>query len=188
MYLIAGLGNPGEKYKFTRHNAGFRLVELLQQKWHFSDFKPEKKFKAEISVGEFNNQKCILIKPQTYMNLSGEAILPVTRFFKINLAQMIVIQDDIDLPLGKIRIKTASSAGGHNGIKSIMTSLNDPNFIRLKLGIENRTDSRIETSAYVLGNFSIAEQPEVETMLDNGRSALEYLLINGFSKAMNCYN
>lgn len=158
MKLIIGLGNPGKEYQNTRHNIGFIIIDNILNTFNFPSFKEEKKFKAEISQGEINGEKIILAKPQTFMNLSGEAVQLIANFYKIKTPDIIVIQDDKDIDFLKIRIKKeASGDGGHNGIKSIQNCLNTKEICRFKIGIANELLEKIPTDKFVLGNFSKEE-------------------------------
>ncbi|MDD3645875.1 MAG: aminoacyl-tRNA hydrolase [Candidatus Gracilibacteria bacterium] len=154
MKLIIGLGNPGDKYKNTRHNLGFIFLDYFAIKENFSDFKYESKFKADISEGNFLGEKTILLKPQTFMNLSGESIKKIADFYKINTNDWIVIFDDISLEFGKVRYRDKGSAGGHNGLKDIIKYFGE-DFKRIKVGIGY--DKKFETSDWVLSKFKEEE-------------------------------
>ncbi|MDQ7009380.1 MAG: aminoacyl-tRNA hydrolase [Candidatus Gracilibacteria bacterium] len=151
MKLIIGLGNPGKQYEKTRHNVGFIFLDKLASENNFSDFKLETKFKGEISEGRFEGEKTILIKPTTFMNLSGESLRKIVDFYKIDLEDIIVIYDDKDMDFGKIRFRETGSAGGHNGIKSIILHFGK-DFKRIKIGIGY--DNKYDVSDWVLGKFS----------------------------------
>lgn len=168
MKLIIGLGNPGNKYKYNRHNVGFIILDmfLLQYKDGFSDFKEDKKLRAEISIGKIDNEKIILAKPQTFMNKSGEALNLIRVFYKIKLEDILIIQDDKDLDFSKIRIKEESSAGGHNGIKSIISSIGTNKIKRLKFGVANERLKLLPTDEFVLENFSKEERNKIDLMKD----------------------
>ena len=160
--LIAGLGNPGKKYAHTRHNVGFVFADYFFEKFHeefgFSDWKLDKKLKSEISIGKIGKEKIILLKPQTFMNLSGEAVAAAKKYYKVKIDNIIIAHDDIDLLLGKYKISVASSSAGHNGAQNIIDILGTKNFGRLRIGTENRTDkTKIPTEEYVLGKFTAAE-------------------------------
>src|SRR3989338_922255 len=167
---IIGLGNVGKEYGGTRHNAGFILVDQLQQSWKFPEWKEEKKLKALISSGTYQEQKIILVKPTTFMNLSGEAVSLVTNFYKIAPENTWVTYDDMDLPLGKIRIRTDGSAGTHNGMKSILQHLPTINFPRIRIGIESRgvehgMPEQMDTSDFVLSKFTAKERPFIKSAI-----------------------
>lgn len=151
MKLIIGLGNPGKEYEKTRHNVGFNVVDIIANKYNIS-FNENKKFNALECNLNISGEKVIMIKPLTFMNLSGDAIIKYVNYYNITVDDIIVIHDDLDMKLGKIRIAYNSSSGGHNGIKSIIGVLNSQKFVRLKIGIAHNSD--IDTKDYVLGRFS----------------------------------
>jgi PTH1 family peptidyl-tRNA hydrolase len=168
--LILGLGNPGREYESTRHNFGFLLAEALRLQFDFPEWRLEKKFQAEISEGSMGNQKIILARPQTFMNLSGVSAASLSKFYKILPAQVLVLVDDVALPFGAIRFRDCGSSGGHNGLKSLTEHLGTENFPRLRLGIESRTaDSQIATTDFVLGKFSSAEKKILPEILQKAR-------------------
>lgn len=135
MKLIIGLGNPGKKYEMTRHNAGFLYADFLRQELGFPSFVLDKKMSAEISSGKINNEKILIVKPQTFMNLSGEAVLKLLQFYKLSHSDIIVIHDDLDIALGKFKVAVSSRSAGHNGVQSIIDVLGTKNFRRIRLGI-----------------------------------------------------
>jgi len=160
--LLIGLGNPGKVYEKTRHNAGFMFVDYFFEKYRddfgFADWKLDKKLKSEISLGKKGRDKIILLKPQTFMNLSGEAVAAAKKYYKVKLEDIIVAHDDIDLVLGKYKVSENSSSAGHNGVQNIIDQLGTKNFTRLRIGIENRTNkTKIPTEKYVLGKLTAAE-------------------------------
>jgi peptidyl-tRNA hydrolase, PTH1 family len=160
--LIAGLGNPGKKYEKTRHNAGFMFVDYYFDKFRdefgLGDWEFKKNLNAEISVGKHEDEKKILFKPRTFMNLSGDSIKKALDYYKIDITDLIIVHDDIDLPLGKIRINLGASSAGHNGVQDIIEKLGTKDFTRIRYGIENREDkTKIPTEKYVLGKFTSAE-------------------------------
>lgn len=150
MKLIIGLGNPGLKYKKTWHNLGFITADLLADKYNFSKFKKDKKNSAEINEGEINGEKIILAKPLTYMNESGRACRSLLDYYKIDIDNLIVIHDDIDLPLGKVKAVKESGSGGHNGVKSIFQYLGEINISRIKIGVNTKLRQQIPAEKYVL--------------------------------------
>ncbi len=154
MKLIVGLGNPGRRYCYTRHNVGFDVVDLLALKFDLS-FSENMKFNAFESSFNLNGEKVIIIKPLTYMNLSGSCVSLYVNYYNLDLSDILIVQDDLDMSLGKIRFVFDSSSGGHNGIKDIIFKLGSQRFSRLKIGISN--DKDIDTKDYVLGKFSGAE-------------------------------
>lgn len=181
MKLIAGLGNIGDKYCFTRHNAGFMVLD----KWALDNnvsFKEEKKLKCFIAKIEDN----LLIKPTTFMNLSGEALRAVMDYYKINVNDILIVYDDIALDLGKIRFRANGSDGGHNGIKSIIKHVGTNEFDRLKIGIGPQPN--IPSENYVLQNFPKEQHDELKNVLIKANKAIEFYLKNGIQKAQNQFN
>ncbi|MGL5089061.1 MAG: aminoacyl-tRNA hydrolase [Cetobacterium sp.] len=186
MKLIVGLGNPGREYERTRHNVGFDIVDEFAQKNGFNQFKD--KFQGLITEKTINGEKVILLKPQTYMNLSGNSIIQVIKFYKIDpAAELVVVYDDMDLPLGKTRVKINGSAGGHNGIKSIISHLGS-NFIRVKCGI-GKAENKDKNINFVLGKFTKEESELVDPMFLNIKSLLEDVVKDTeIDKIMQKYN
>ncbi|WP_319369818.1 aminoacyl-tRNA hydrolase [uncultured Ilyobacter sp.] len=186
MKLIVGLGNPGEKYSKTRHNIGFDVIDMLAEDLKISVFR--EKFQGLIGEAVVKDEKVFLLKPQTFMNLSGNSINEVLKFYKINPAEdLIVIYDDMDLDLGKLKIRVKGSPGGHNGIKSIVSHIGE-NFIRLKCGI-GKAKSREETVHFVLGRFSKEESEDAESMiLDASKAAQSLITAKDISRVMQKYN
>lgn len=186
MYLIAGLGNPGREYENTRHNAGFASIDRLAEKNHISI--DTKKFQALCGTGYIGGQKVLLLKPQTYMNLSGESLRAACDFFKIDPEQeLIVIYDDISLAPGQLRIRAKGSAGGHNGIKSIIAHLGTQVFLRVKVGVGEKPQGW-DLADYVLGHFSKDEQPVMQEAFDRAADAAAALLSEEVQRVMNEYN
>lgn len=181
MFLIVGLGNPGRQYERTRHNIGFLAVERIVPA---GSWKSEAKFEAEVAKDE--DRDAILSKPQTYMNLSGQSVGAIARFYKIPSENVIVVQDDIDLPLGTVRIRKGGGSGGHNGIKSITDAIG-PDFIRIKLGVSNPTYEK-EAKDFVLGKFVKDEMEEVDGMLEKTPDIIETILGKGLEEAQNRFN
>ena len=185
-YIIAGLGNPGPKYADTRHNAGFKAVDLMAKQNGFEIKKL--KFKSLIADEMIAGKRCLIMKPQTMMNLSGEAILEAADYYNIPDENIIIIYDDISLDIGKLRIRRKGSAGGHNGIKSIISCLGSENFPRVKIGVDKKPDARTDLVDWVLGNFPKEKEAKLNTALENAVSSVE-LMINGKTdEAMNKYN
>ena len=184
--LIAGLGNPGSKYRGTRHNVGFDIVDRLAA-MSGAGWKLEKKWKAEIArAGDL-----LLVKPQTYMNLSGEALRGVCDFYKIPADSVLVVHDDADLPLGRLRFRQSGSAGGHNGIKSIIQHLGSQRFPRLKIGIGRKSEPAApqrDIIGHVLGRFDPDERAELEKSLECAVDAVNCALSAGLPAAMNRFN
>lgn len=183
MKLIVGLGNFEDKYLFTRHNAGFMMVDFFVM-FNNQSFKQDKKLKSMLAKFKFNGEDVVLIKPLTYMNLSGEAVSAVMNFYKIEVKDVLVIYDDISLDLGRVRFRPSGSDGGHNGIKSIIQHLGTNKFDRLKIGIGPQPN--IPSEAYVLQNFS---KDELEKLKDIFKKPLiEDYLHDGIEKTQNMYN
>lgn len=186
MYIVAGLGNPESKYDNTRHNIGFHTVDVLCKKYNITLNKL--KFKASYGEGRIGGEKVLVAKPQTYMNLSGEAIRDMASFYKIEPENIIVIYDDVSLEPGRIRIRTNGSDGGHNGIKSIIYQLTSDKFPRIKIGVGAPPHKDFDLADYVLGKFSSEEIKILEPVLLDVASAVECIIKDGTGKAMNLYN
>ncbi len=184
MYLIAGLGNPGEKYFRTRHNVGFSAIDYISQKCGIDVKKI--KHKALLGEGNIAGERVVLVKPQTFMNLSGESIGEIASWYKIPNENIIIIYDDISLELGGIRIREKGSAGGHNGIKSIILHLNSDVFGRIKIGVGGNGDRQL--ADYVLSKFSDEEAKIIFDSLEQTCLAVEEYIKNGAGLAMNKYN
>lgn len=183
MYLIVGLGNPGAEYDGTRHNVGFSIIDLLSDKYNIDVNRV--KFKGKVGEGKIAGEKVILLKPLTYMNLSGESIREVSAFYKIDIKNIIVLHDDISLDVGKIRIRPKGSAGGHNGLKSIILNLSSDEFIRFKIGVGQ---PKIELTSHVLGRFSKEENDLIKQVNNIAVDAIETTIIKGVGEAMNKFN
>jgi len=183
MKLVVGLGNYEDKYLFTRHNAGFMAVDFFAQE-HGQTFKGEQKFKAKVAKFKLDGQDIILLKPSTFMNLSGEAVIAVMNFYKIDVKDILVVYDDISLELGSMRFRASGSDGGHNGIKSIISVLSTKNFDRLKIGIGPQPP--IPSENFVLQNFSKGELEKVKEVLK--KPAIEYYLKEGIENSQNAFN
>lgn len=185
MFLVVGLGNPGSQYEFTKHNVGFLTVDYLAEKFNIKINKLN--FKGLFAKEKIENEDVVLLKPQTYMNLSGESVRDFANFFKIPPENIIVVVDDVDLPMGKIRIRKKGSAGTHNGMKSIIYQLQSDNFIRIKVGIE-REDRKDDLADYVLKGFSKDEVPIMEESMERAAKAVLEILKKGPDVAMNKFN
>lgn len=181
MKLIIGLGNPGKEYDNTRHNIGFMVVDH-----YLNNAKFQTKYNALYHETNISGEKVIFIKPQTYMNLSGNSVIEFVRFYKIDIEDILVIQDDLDLDIGTYRIKTHSSSGGHNGIKSIINVLNSEDFARLKVGVSKKEN--IDTKDYVLGKFSKEELDILENLYPKFDKIINDFIENPISKVMNDNN
>jgi peptidyl-tRNA hydrolase, PTH1 family len=185
--LIVGLGNPGTKYAQTRHNVGFDLLDSLAKRWQIS-LSERKQFQGIYGEGiGSNNTKIRLLKPQTFMNLSGQSVRATIDWFKLPPESVLVVYDDLDLPLGKIRLRLSGSAGGHNGMKSIISHLGTQNFPRVRIGIDKSTGEK-DTISHVLGKFSGVEAPIINEVIYLVNDAIELSLKQGVEKAMSLYN
>ena len=183
--LIAGLGNPGPKYAANRHNVGFRCVERLGSAWGVTFDKRQRK--ARLALGDFSGGRVILAKPQTFMNESGRAVVPLVRFYKVRLEHLLVVYDDLDLPLGTLRLRPGGGSGGHKGMRSIIEHLGTQDFPRLRIGI-GRPPGRMDPAAYVLQDFSADEKSLLEETLERAVVAIEAWLREGIDTAMNRCN
>ncbi len=185
MKLITGLGNIGDKYCFTRHNAGFMAVDKLALDNNLS-FRQDSKLKCYITKFKYNNDDIIIIKPTTFMNLSGEAVRAVMDYYKINVEDILIVYDDIALDLGRIRFRANGSDGGHNGIKSIIKHLGTNKFDRLKIGIGPQPP--IPSENYVLQNFPKDKLELLKEVLTTSEEAIKFYLENGIEKTQNKFN
>lgn len=185
MYLVVGLGNPGEEYKKTRHNMGFNAIDMLCEKYGI-EIKKEK-FQGKYECSTIEQEKVILLKPQTYMNLSGESIRQFVNFYKIEPDKIIIIYDDMDINPGTIKIRKKGSAGGHNGMKSIIQNLGTEEFPRIRIGIGRPTKEEDQIN-YVIGQISNEEQEKLKIGVEKAQEAVIEILKNGIDKAMNKLN
>lgn len=184
MKLIVGLGNPGSIYDNTRHNIGYMVIDKFAKE---QGQKIEtKKFNGHFAKFVYNNEMVILLKPLSYMNLSGEVVKNYVDYFKINLEDILIINDDLDMPLGKIKLKERGSSGGHNGLKNIELNLKTDNYKRLKIGISN--NKNIDTKDYVLGHFNNSELEILNQVLPKTSKILEEFISVDFNKIMSKYN
>lgn len=192
MKLITGLGNPGEKYSKTRHNFGFELLEEFRKKNNLEEWSNESKFKSEIiKIG----QDLILARPQTFVNQSGQAVKLLTTYYKLPPTDVIIIHDDLDLPLGKIKVRIGGSGGGHHGVESVIKDLGTDQFVRVRLGIGNEKShsgehKRIsfQAESFVLEEFALKEKSEVKQMIKQGIKALEIIFDKGIEAAQGQFN
>lgn len=185
MYLIVGLGNPGDKYAGTRHNIGFSAITYLSDRFQIP--LNQNKHKAIFGTGYISGEKVILAMPQTFMNLSGESVRPLADFFKVPPENILVIFDDISLPVGQLRIRKKGSAGGHNGIKSIISHLGTEEFPRIKIGVGEKPEGW-DLADHVLARFPKEQEAQVRESLSDATDACEKLLSEGIEAAMNLYN
>ncbi|MCH5185571.1 MAG: aminoacyl-tRNA hydrolase [Oscillospiraceae bacterium] len=186
MHLIIGLGNPGDNYKMTRHNIGFEVIDYMADRYNVKINKL--KFKAIYGECNINGEKVYLIKPQTFMNLSGESVAEFVSFFKVPTRNIIVIHDDISLDAGRMRIRTKGSDGGHNGIKNIIYLLQTDEFTRIKIGVGAPEHKDYDLADYVLGRFTKDEIPVLEEVIIKTADAAELMVNDKLNTAMNKYN
>lgn len=183
MFLVVGLGNPGDKYDGTRHNIGFEAIDYISSKYNIDVTRV--KFKGVIGEGFIGGEKVILLKPTTYMNLSGESVREAMSFYKLTEEDIVIIYDDISLEVGKIRIREKGSAGGHNGIKSIISNINTDVFPRIKIGVGQPTGDLV---SHVLGRFSKEETEDLKEVVEVSSKAVEIIMKSGTKDAMNKLN
>jgi PTH1 family peptidyl-tRNA hydrolase len=184
MKLIVGLGNIGKEYENTRHNIGFMMIDKLLNYYNITQEKH--KFGGCYFEFLYNGEKVIFLKPEKYMNLSGEVVGPFVNFYKINIDDILIISDDLDMPVGKIKIKYKGSSGGHNGLKNITLHLGTEEYKRLKIGIAN--DKNMETKDYVLGKFTKEEKEILNSIVENMPNIFEDYMNLSFDNFMNKYN
>ncbi len=184
MYIIVGLGNPGKKYENTKHNVGFMVLDYLSEKHGIKINKI--KHKALVGEGNFSDQKVLLVKPQTFMNLSGNSVREVLAYYKEDIEKLIVIYDDIDIPMGRLRIRKKGSAGTHNGMKSIIYDLQNDQFPRIRIGIGG--DNKGDLVRYVIGGFDQEDLEKIREAVKNAALSVECILEKGIDIAMGTYN
>lgn len=187
VYLIVGLGNPGREYANTRHNVGFMALEGLAGRWRAS-WKTEKKFQSRMARVDQDGRRCLLCEPQTYMNLSGEAVAAVMNFYRLTPERLLVVVDDADLPFGEIRMRADGSSGGHHGLESIEAHLGTRQYPRLRIGIGREANAPREITGYVLGAFRSSDSELLEKVLARARDQIVCWLDEGIGKAMSRYN
>ena len=186
MFAIIGLGNPGKEYENTRHNAGFNSVDTITKKYGIDISKSE--FKSKVGQGFIDGQKVILVKPQTYMNNSGEAVREVVDFYKLDsTSEIMIIYDDISLDVGMIRVRDKGSAGGHNGIKSIIAHLGSEAFLRIRVGVGDKGENG-DLVKHVLGTFKGDDETTIKESYEKAVDAATLILNDNLEKAMNIYN
>lgn len=185
-HLIVGLGNPGAEYAQTRHNAGFMLTDLLAQRWR-AEWSVGKKFHSRLAKAEYAGRRVVICEPQTFMNLSGQAVGALAGFYRLPTGKLMVAVDDADLPLGEIRLRPGGSSGGHHGLESIEEHVGSRAFARLRIGI-GRTDGKREITGHVLGRMSPGEQTVMEKVLARAADQVECWLAHGLQKAMSQFN
>lgn len=185
MKIIVGLGNPGKQYEATRHNIGFHVIDELSKRLDIP--LTQSKFNGMYGIGHVGTEKIMLLKPLTYMNLSGECVVPMMDYYEVNDDEIVVIYDDLDLQVGKLRLRQKGSAGGHNGIKSIIQHLGSQEFNRIRIGVD-RPKNGMKVPDYVLSNFSEDEKIEMIHAVKNSANACEDWVTKKFLDVMNTYN
>ncbi len=185
-YIIAGLGNPGAKYEMTRHNAGFLAMDLLAIELGV-DIK-KLRHHSLVCDAVISGRRCLLMKPQTMMNNSGEAVGEAAKFYKIPPEKVIIIYDDVSLDVGKMRIRRKGSAGGHNGIKSVIAHLGSENFPRIKIGVGKKPNPEYDLVSWVLGRFPSQQEPQLKSALEHSTRAVALIVDEKTDQAMNLYN
>ena len=185
-YIIVGLGNPGGEYEATRHNAGFIVIDMLAEECSCAVTKL--KFKSLYGTAQIGDKKCILMKPQTYMNNSGEAVRDAAAFYKIPAERIIVVSDDISIDVGKLRIKRKGSDGGHNGLKSIIYQIQSDNFARIKMGVGKKPHPEYDLAAWVLSRFKNDEVEPLKSAAKNACDAIKLIVGEKIDMAMNKFN
>ncbi len=185
LYAVIGLGNPGTKYKGTRHNVGFNTIDCLAQRNNAKITKI--KFKSVYGEAQIGGEKVLLVKPQTYMNRSGESVLEIYNFYKIPIENIIVIVDDVDIKFGTLRIRAKGSAGTHNGMKSIIYLLQSDDFPRVKIGV-GKPNEHQDLADFVLDGFSKDDRTTIDNTIEQAAKAVEKIITSGISAAMNEFN
>ena len=187
MKVIAGLGNPGAQYANTPHSIGFEVADAIAREIG-AEWRASASFKGELASGMFAGQKVLLLKPMTYMNLSGDSVAPVVRYHNATPADLLVVSDDIDLPVGRIRIRVGGSAGGHNGLKSIIERVGTPAFTRLRVGVGRDTHDRSEVIGHVLGKFDPVTRAVMDQVVPAAVQAAAAIISTTPQAAMNAWN
>ena len=188
MRIIAGLGNPGREYESTPHSIGFEVADAVVREMGAA-FRRSPAFKGDLADGRFVEGKVLVVKPMTFMNLSGDSVAPVVKYHNATPADLVVVSDDIDLPVGRIRIRKGGSAGGHNGLKSVIERLGSPDFVRLRIGVGRDKSDRSEVIGHVLGKFDSETRSLMDAkVIPAAVKALEQILAEGPEAAMNVWN
>ncbi|OGO76733.1 MAG: aminoacyl-tRNA hydrolase [Clostridiales bacterium GWB2_37_7] len=185
MHVVVGLGNPGDRYAQTKHNIGFITLDYLAEKHNIIMNKI--KHKAIIGEGIIGGEKTLLVKPQTFMNLSGQSVMEIVNFYKVPIQNLVVIYDDIDLPVGKVRIRQSGSSGTHNGMRNIIYLLNNQDFPRIRIGVDKQP-AYMDLGDYVMTKFNEEEKPLIAEAVKNSALAVEEIMKYGINAAMNKYN
>ena len=188
MKILAGLGNPGKEYESTPHSIGFEVADAVVREMA-ATFRKVASFKGELADGRFANGKLLVVKPMTFMNLSGDSVAPVVKYHNATAADLVVVSDDIDLPVGRIRIRKGGSAGGHNGLKSVIERLGTQDFIRLKIGVGRDRNDRSKVIGHVLGKFDRDTRALMDSkIVPAAVKAVEQIFMEGLDAAMNVWN
>jgi PTH1 family peptidyl-tRNA hydrolase len=187
LYLIVGLGNPGTDFARTRHNAGFQAVERLARRWQ-AEWSLDDRFKSRLAKIEHAGRRLLLCQPQTFMNLSGEAVGKLADYFQVPPKRLLVVVDDADLPLGEIRLRSQGSSGGHHGLESVEQHLGTRRYARLRIGIGRTVANAREITGHVLGRFSAAEKDMLDRALERVTGSVECWMSQGIEKAMSQFN
>ena len=187
MNVIAGLGNPGAEYANTPHSIGFEVADAVVRSMGAS-WKSSPAYKGDLASGMLGGKKVMVVKPMTFMNLSGDSVAPVVKYHNSKPCELIVVSDDIDLPVGKIRIRLGGSAGGHNGLRSVIERLGTQDFVRVRLGVGRDPADRSAVVSHVLGKFDARLRATVDAVVEKAVEAVECLVENGLQIAMNRYN
>lgn len=185
-FVVVGLGNPGPKYENTRHNIGWRCVDMLCNE--FSAVEKKDKFHSKLFEGKFKDKRLLLVKPMTFMNNSGTAVSEIVSYYKLNPEQIIIISDDVSMDVGRLRIRKSGSAGGHNGIKDIIELIGSNNIPRVKIGVGQKPNPDYDLAAWVLGKFSKEDAQIVDKTLSSAVDAVKTLVTDGIVSAMNKFN
>ena len=186
--MVVGLGNPGLQYEFSRHNIGFKIIDNLALNIE-TEFKKVKSYDSLVSRGKLMNHKLILVKPQTYMNLSGKSVSKIVSYYRISFPDLLIVYDDLNLELGQIRIRKRGSAGGHKGVESIIQYLNSEDIPRLRIGIGKPSiNSNFDYASYVLSNFNNNEKDKISEVIQLSTEAIKTVMEDGLEKAMRKYN
>lgn len=186
--MVVGLGNPGLQYEFSRHNIGFRIIDNLAREIE-TEFKRVKSYDSLVSRGKLMNHKLILVKPQTYMNLSGKSVSKIVSYYRISFQDLLIVYDDLNLELGQIRIRKRGSAGGHKGVESIIQYLNSEDIPRLRIGIGKPSiNSNFDYASYVLSNFNNNEKDKISEVIQLSTEAIKTVIEDSLEKAMRKYN
>ncbi|MEG6585197.1 aminoacyl-tRNA hydrolase [Dendrosporobacter sp. 1207_IL3150] len=185
MKIVVGLGNPGQEYSATRHNVGFLVIDEMARRWGISSWR--NKFDAEIAEYRSGGEQVLLVKPQTYMNLSGTAVGALARWHKVPVEDIIVIYDDMDLAVGRLRLRTKGSSGGHRGIESLLSHLGKDSFTRVRVGI-SRPPAGWTVNNFVLSRFTDEEEPLIKEAITRSAEAIECVIAQGLTKAMNTFS